>query len=184
MYNLSVSSTSKPAASFTSTRFEMRKAAKNTLQLAMLALMMLLSPATINAQEKKVAVTTPELFSQIALQDSILFAAFNRQDMDTFKAMFTTDLEWYQDNDGKIPYETVFRNFEANFHREYKLNRQLVPGTLEVYPIKNYGAIEIGTHLFRHTENGKEETGTFKFVMIWKTDGGKWKISRVISFNH
>jgi hypothetical protein len=116
--------------------------------------------------------------------DSIVFAAFNRQDMDTFKAMFTTDLEWYQDNDGKIPYETVFSNFETNFHREYKLTRTLVPGTLEVYPIKNFGAIEIGTHQFRHIENGKEETGNFKFVMIWKLEGGKWKISRVISFDH
>ena len=137
-----------------------------------------------SAQEKKVAPTPPALYNEIARMDSIMFAAFNRQDMDTFKAMFTTDLEWYQDNDGKIPYETVFSNFETNFHREYKLTRTLVPGTLEVYPIKNYGAIEIGTHQFRHIENGKEETGNFKFVMIWKLEDGKWKISRVISFDH
>ena len=30
-------------------------------------------------------------------------------------------------------------------------------GTLEVHPIKDFGAIEIGTHQFRHIENGKEE---------------------------
>lgn len=151
---------------------------------AFVALFLLFCFGQVNAQEKKVAPTSQALYNEIARMDSILFAAFNRQDMNTFKSMFTTDLEWYQDNDGKIPYETVFRNFEANFHRDYKLTRALLPGTLEVYPVKNYGAIEIGTHQFRHVENGVPETGNFKFVMIWQYLGKQWKISRVISFNH
>ena len=113
-------------------------------------LLLLLCFGQASAQEKKVALTPPALYHEIARMDSIMFAAFNRQDMDTFKAMFTTDLEWYQDNDGKIPYETVFSNFETNFHREYKLTRTLVPCTIEVYLIKNYCAIEIGTHHFSH----------------------------------
>ena len=136
------------------------------------------------AQEKKVAQTSQELYAEIAHMDSIMFDAFNTQNMAVFKPLFTTDLEWYQDNDGLIPYETVFKNFETNFHREYKLTRILVPGSLEVHPIKGFGAIEIGTHQFRHIENGKEEIGTFKFVMIWQKKAGDWKISRVISYDH
>jgi len=136
------------------------------------------------AQEKKVASTTQQLYAEIACMDSVLFDAFNTQNMPVFKALFTTDLEWYQDNDGLVPYETVFKNFETNFHRESKLTRQLVPGSLEVHPIRGYGAIEIGTHQFRHIENGKEEIGTFKFVMIWQKKDGNWKISRVISYDH
>lgn len=137
-----------------------------------------------NAQEKKVAPTSLELYTEIAHMDSILFDAFNTQNMPVFKAFFTEDLEWYQDYDGLLPYETVFKNFETNFHGKYKLTRQLVPGSLEVHPIKGYGAIETGTHQFRHIENGKEEIGTFKFVMIWQKKDGNWKISRVISYDH
>ena|SRR5436190_10174399 len=136
------------------------------------------------AQEKKVAQTSKELFNEIAYMDSIMFAAFNTQNMNEFKPLFTEDLEWYQDNGGLIPYNTVFENFENTFKKEYKLTRQLVKSSLEVHPIKDYGAIEIGVHQFRHIENGKEEIGTFKFLMIWQKKNDQWRISRVISYDH
>ncbi len=63
------------------------------------------------AQEKKVAQTSKELFNEIATMDSILFEAFNTQNMEIFKALFTEDLEWYQDNGGLIYYKIVFENF-------------------------------------------------------------------------
>ncbi len=142
----------------------------------------LLKPIT--AQEKKIAPTSQELYNEIAYMDSLMFAAFNTQDMDKFKPLFTEDLEWYQDNGGLIPYETVFENFSNNFKKDFKLTRQLVKGSLEVHPIKDFGAIEIGVHQFRHIENGKEEIGTFKFVMIWQKKDDKWRISQVISYDH
>jgi Domain of unknown function (DUF4440) len=138
----------------------------------------------LKAQEKKIAPTSAELYHDIANMDSIMFNAFNTQNMDVFKPLFTEDLEWYQDNGGLISYKTVFENFYVTFHKEYKLTRQLVKNSLEVHPIKDYGAIEIGTHQFRHIENGKEEIGTFKFVMIWQKKDDKWRISRVISYDH
>ena len=136
------------------------------------------------AQEKKVAQTSQELYNEIAHMDSVMFNAFNNRDMATFKPLFSTDLEWYQDNDGLVPYKTVFKNFANTFKREYKLTRELVPGSLEVHPIKGYGAIEVGVHRFRHIENGKEEIGTFKFLMIWQKKNGLWKITRVVSYDH
>jgi ketosteroid isomerase-like protein len=139
---------------------------------------------SVSAQEKKVAPTSAELFKEIERADSIMFQAFNRQDMATFKAMFTEDLEWFQDNGGLIPYKTVFENFGNTFRNENKLSRQLVKGSMEVHPIKDYGAIQIGSHQFRHFENGKEEIGTFKFLMIWQNKNGQWKISRVVSYDH
>jgi hypothetical protein len=139
---------------------------------------------TAAAQEKKVAPASQELYKEIAKMDSILFDAFNHQQMDKFRPLFTEDLEWYQDNGGLLPYATVFENFGNTFKKEFKLTRELVPGSLEVHPIKGYGAIEIGSHRFRHMENGKEEAGTFKFLMIWKQTDGHWQISRVISYDH
>jgi len=136
------------------------------------------------AQEKKVAQTSAELYNEIAYMDSVMFAYFNTQQLAPFKALFTTDLEWFQDNGGLISYQKVFENFDNTFKKPYKLTRQLVKGSLEVHPIKDYGAIEIGMHQFKHIENGKEEIGTFKFLMIWKKENNQWKISRVVSYDH
>ncbi len=157
---------------------------KFTVRYLLIFSIAFLSSNCIIAQEKKVAVTPQELYNEIALQDSIIFHYFNTQNFESFKAMFTKDLEWFQDNDGLISYEKVFENFKSTFNKPFKLTRQLVSGSLEVHPIKNYGAIEIGVHQFKHVENGKEETGTFKFVMIWQKIDGLWKISRVISYDH
>lgn len=64
------------------------------------------------------------------------------------------------------------------------MRRELVKSSLEVYPIKNYGAIEVGVHIFYHIENGRQIQGKFKFTHVWKNENGEWKISRVISYGH
>ena len=147
-------------------------------------ILLILSTISVAAQEKKLAPTSAELFKEIERADSIMFQAFNKEDMHTFKAMFTEDLEWFQDNGGLIPYKTVFENFGNTFKNENKLSREIVKGSLEIYPIKDYGAIQIGKHQFKHIENGKLEIGTFKFLMIWQKKDEKWRISRVISYDH
>ena len=154
------------------------------IRLVVTLMITLLFANMLFAQKKKVAQTSKELYNEIANMDSVMFAYFNTQQLVPFQAMFTTDLEWFQDNGGLISYQTVFENFGNTFKKPFKLTRQLVKGSLEVHPIKDYGAIEIGTHQFKHIENGKEETGTFKFLMIWKKTNGQWKISRVVSYDH
>jgi hypothetical protein len=143
-----------------------------------------LATSTVRAQEKKIAVTSQELYKEISGMDTVLFDAFNAKDMARFKPLFSENLEWYQDNGGLLSYETVFANFETMFKNENKLTRTLVQGSLEVHPIKDSGAIEIATHQFRHMENGKEEIGTFKFLAIWKKVDDKWIITRMISYDH
>jgi Domain of unknown function (DUF4440) len=132
----------------------------------------------------KQAPTSAELYRTIQKMDSILFSAYNAQNLAALKNLFTKDLEWYQDNGGLLNYATVIKNFGDIFKRPYRLTRTLVPGSLAVSPIKNYGAIETGSHEFRHIENGKEEVGVFKFLMLWKQEKGQWKISRVVSYDH
>jgi hypothetical protein len=136
------------------------------------------------AQEKKVSPTTPELYREITTMDSILFNAYNTQNLEKFKSLFTEDFEWFQDNAGVLTPKIVFESLAANFKKEAKLSRTLVKESLEVHPIKDYGAIEIGVHQFRHIENGKEELATFKFLMIWQHKDEQWKISKVVSYDH
>ncbi|MBX2966730.1 MAG: nuclear transport factor 2 family protein [Cyclobacteriaceae bacterium] len=125
-----------------------------------------------------------ELFTKIHALDSTLFTAFNTCDIETFKSMFATDLEFYHDKGGLTGYEHTVNAIKGNCERKLGLVRTLVPGSMEVYPIGDYGAVQIASHQFCHVENGKNDCGIFKFIHVWKNDKGTWKISRVISYDH
>lgn len=136
-----------------------------------------------NKVTKTYSPVSQSLYDSIVHMDSILFNAFNGRDLETLKTLFTEDLEFYHDNGGLSGYEENMENFKNNFAKDNKLNRKLVKGSTEVFPIKDYGAIQIGMHTFCHIENGKEDCGTFKFLHVWQNKNG-WKISRVISYDH
>ena len=134
--------------------------------------------------EKKYKPVSTELYDTIARMDSLLFAALYKQDTVSAKELFTKDLEFYHDKSGLSNYQQNIEAFKTLFTKENGLTRELIPGSLEVYPIKDYGAIQEGRHRFCHPENGKQDCGTFKFIHIWKKEDGKWKISRIISYDH
>jgi|SRR5579871_2283329 len=125
-----------------------------------------------------------ELYNTIAHMDSVLFNAYNAHDVNEIKKYFTDDLEFYHDKGGLSNYTDNIKGFTQVFQDNKDIRRDLVQGTLEVYPVKNFGAMEIGEHRFCHTENGQQICGTFKFAMIWQLKNGEWKISRVISYGH
>jgi ketosteroid isomerase-like protein len=118
--------------------------------------------------------------------DSVLFYAFNTCDVNTSKSLFTEDLEFYHDAGGLTNYNQNVNSILQRCKNATKMRRELVKGSLEVFPIKDFGAIQIGSHRFYYTEKGQEEKldGTFKFVHIWKNTNGEWKISRVVSYDH
>jgi hypothetical protein len=64
------------------------------------------------------------------------------------------------------------------------VRRELVKGSLHVYSIDNYGAVEIGEHRFFLTQKGKKEKldGIGKFVNVWRKKDGEWRMSRVLSY--
>lgn len=125
-----------------------------------------------------------DLYKTIFKLDSTLFSAFNNCDIQTFQSMFSTDLEFYHDTGGLTDFNHTVNAIRTNCERKLGLVRTLVPGSLEVYQIKDYGAIQIGSHQFCHPENGKQDCGIFKFMHIWKYANGEWKITRVISYDH
>ena len=130
------------------------------------------------------AETSSSLYKEIAHMDSVLFNAFNTHDLEKLKTLFTEDLEFYHDKGGVTNYNQNMESFKDIFKNVSDLKRELVPGSLEVYPIKDYGAVQIGAHRFCHVENGKDVCGTFKFVHVWKKINDEWKISRIISYDH
>jgi ketosteroid isomerase-like protein len=128
--------------------------------------------------------TNNDLYKEIFHMDSLLFNAFNLRDIDQFKNLFTEDLEFYHDKGGLTNYEYTINSLKTTASLNNQLKRELVKGSLEVYPIPGYGAMEIGAHTFCHIENGKQDCGTFKFVHIWKKNNDEWKITRVVSYGH
>jgi len=124
------------------------------------------------------------LFKEVTRLDSMQFAAFNARDLNKLMEFFDPSLELYQDNEGLRNYEETRNGFAKLFQKDYALTRKLVPGSMEVYPIKGYGAIETGSHTFSHIENGKLEVGTFKFTQVWQRKAGTWRVTRELTYGH
>lgn len=131
--------------------------------------------------------TSVFLFTEIFKSDSSLFNAFNNCDSITYKKYFTNDLEFYHDLGGlTVGLKNELKSFAEMCGRNSAIRRELVKGSMEVYPLKNFGAIEIGIHRFYHRNKGQQEkiSGTYKFIHIWQKLDDRWKISRIISYGH
>ncbi len=123
-----------------------------------------------------------ELAQEVERLDSQLFGAYNRCDLAAYGQWFSSDVEFYHDDGGV----TVGRDIILENTRRYicgKVERVLVPGSLKVYPIKDYGALEEGEHTFRSLAQG-QGGGIAKFVIVWKHIGDAWQATRVMSYGH
>lgn len=127
------------------------------------------------------SVRSGQLYDELARMDSELFeAAFVTCSADKFRALFTDDAEFYHDRTG-ASYGDAVRTLKS-CPRDNGVTRTLVPGSLEVYPMQGYGAIQIGRHIFaRKGEPGSEAA---QFVHLWKREAGAWRLARVLSFDH
>jgi hypothetical protein len=133
--------------------------------------------------------SSPELmvlYDTIARLDSVFFNAFNTRDLDQLTGLLSENLEFYHDLGGVTNYRQNIEAFKKTFGSERRVRRELVPRSLEVYPIKDYGAVETGIHRFYATEKGQQEklSSEAKFVQVWRKKDGEWKITRIISYGH
>ena len=138
------------------------------------------------SQVKGYSPVDKELHDSIAYLDSMFFNAFNNKELDKLKSFLSDQLEFYHDLGGVTNYTQNVDAFTRSFESERKLRRELVRETLEVYPIKDYGAVETGIHRFYATEKGQQEklSSEAKFVQVWQHNNGTWKITRIISYGH
>lgn len=128
--------------------------------------------------------TDAELTRAVTLLDKQLFDAYNTCDLETMKSLVDENLEFYHDKTGLAVGRQVFLDAIKN-NICGKVQRVLVPGTLKVYPIKDYGAVEMGVHRFTHPgKQDQDEVGEAEFVHLWQYKDGAWRITRVISYDH
>jgi hypothetical protein len=145
-----------------------------------LCLVFVLLGSTAQAQSNE---PSDALFKTVQSLDSQLFDAYNHCDLTKLGAMVSDDLEFYHDKTGlsvgKAPFLAAIKQNICG-----KVERRLVAGSLEVYPLKDYGAVEIGVHRFYHPRNPEDGVGEAKFITLWQNKDGAWRVTRAISYDH
>lgn len=122
------------------------------------------------------------LYNQIAKMDSIYFTAYNTCDMKTQANIFHDNIEFFHDKGGlTTSKKELLESLEKNICN--KVTRTLIKGSIEVYPIKNYGAVEIGYHKFYNNREPNAKSTPSKFIVIWKQENNQWKMTKVISLH-
>lgn len=124
-----------------------------------------------------------ELHNNIVYMDSVWEDAYNSCKIDKLDSLLSDDLEFYHDQGGlSKSKESVMNAYKNNVCG--KVTREILKGSIEVYSIRNYGAVEMGRHRFYTNREEKNNNHHFsKFVHVWRNENGQWKITRVISLH-
>jgi hypothetical protein len=141
--------------------------------------------AGVDAQARRGLPPTDDLYRTVASLDAAMFDAFNRCDLEAFGSLIADDVEFYHDKGGLMrSRQSVVEAIKNNVCG--KLRRELVAGTLEVYPMEGYGAVEIGVHRFYELKGAHPDqpSGEAKFIHLWRNTNGVWQLARVISYDH
>lgn len=123
-----------------------------------------------------------ELYNTILHMDSVYFNAYNTCDMATQAAVLADSMEFYHDKGGLM---TSKKDFLAAIKANIcgKVTRVLVKGSIEVYGIAGFGAVEIGYHRFINHQESETPSGPGRFVAIWRFKDNKWQLYRVASLH-
>ena len=121
------------------------------------------------------------LYDSIVSMDARWEDAYNNCKLDVMEELISEDLEFYHDQGGLMTSKQKLNEALKN-NICGKVKRQLKAGSIEVYPIAGYGAVEMGQHGF-YSVGGTGADHFAKFVHIWKRTNGQWQITRVISLH-
>ena len=152
-------------------------------------LLMLAQASLLRAEEVpalKGGLDSGPLFDELARMDSAMFeASFVTCDAARANAIFAEDVEFYHDKDGLSSGEQVRENtrrLTASCPRKNGVTRTIVPGSVRVFPIEGYGAVQVGVHRF--DERGAATSTLARFVNVWRMQDGKWRLARILSLDH
>jgi hypothetical protein len=126
-----------------------------------------------------------QLYDTIIYLDKQFFDAYNTCDihLSRYASFFSDSIEFYHDKGGLMTSkQAIIDATKRNVCG--KVARELIEGSIEVYPIHNYGAVEIGLHRFHNnTEKPGTPSNIGKFVIVWQNHNQEWKITRIISLH-
>lgn len=159
---------------------------KRVVLFVVFLVMVVLANGQNNAQSVS---SEKEVYNKLWSLDSALFSIVYTCDTAKASTYFTDDLEFYHDKGGltkskKTLLEQIHKNYCENSNS--KLRRELVKGSMKVFLMDNYGAIQTGEHVFYYTANGQPEqlSGRASFTHLWQLKDNEWRITRVLSYDH
>lgn len=137
-------------------------------------------------------ISMPLLANEIQLVDKMIgldaevFESFNAcqspKALNKHASYFAIDVEFYHDNGGVTwDRDTMISNTKKNACGNY--TRKLIVNSFKAYPVKGFGAITKGTHVFCQNKT-KQCEGKADFVMVWRNVNDKWEITRALSYGH
>ena len=136
----------------------------------------------------------PALQESIAARDAEFFdLVFEGCDPKRLATMLTDDFEMYHDKGGLVataaaPFvEQYTKTCEERAKPDaWRSRRELVPGTMKVWPVPGFGAIEDGEHVFyeRKGDGPEKKVGRARFTQAWKWTPEGWRLARVFSYDH
>tara|TARA_R110002051_G_scaffold297564_2_gene363931 strand:- start:5819 stop:6271 length:453 start_codon:yes stop_codon:yes gene_type:complete len=148
------------------------------LHKIILVLMLVLLSQTSTSQNTE----NNALYNTIMELDSTYFKAYNECDMKTQTEFYDADIEFYHDKGGLATDKAeLLKSIEKNICG--KVTRTLLKESVEVYPIKDFGAVQTGMHKFYNNQEPDAISKPTKFIVIWKKTDSKWLMSRVISLH-
>ncbi|MBK8701068.1 MAG: nuclear transport factor 2 family protein [Saprospiraceae bacterium] len=133
------------------------------------------------------------LHDTISQLDFQFWECYNRCDVQGMSQFLQEDLEFYHDKAGPLSGKSALvESLKKNLCTEggYRLRREAIEGSLEIYPMKQnneiYGAIISGMHVFYITEGERGEVldGKARFSHLWILEKGRWVMSRLLSYDH
>ncbi len=140
-----------------------------------------------------IAQTENNLDATIRHEDGVFWNAYNRCDVEKMSAFFWPDIEFYHDKGGLTvgleAFTAALRNGLCENPNSH-LRREAIPETVKVFPLEKngaiYGAVLSGEHYFYVNDKGEPEyrDGMAKFFHVWLLKDGKWKMARVVSYDH
>ena len=167
----------------------MKKRILTILFLTIIAVATVVGQNTKKKVAKKSSPTVTEhteTYKEIFKADSTMFYAFNNCDSAEYKKYLADDLEFYHDLGGLHFLSEEMQSVKEMCDRNSHIRRELINGTLEIYKLGNFEAVEMGVHRIYHTNKGETEhiSGDYKFIHVWQKKDGVWKIKRIISYGH
>ena len=151
------------------------------------AVVLSVAPISLFAQNANSLETT------IRHEDGVFWDAYNRCDVEKMSEFFWPDIEFYHDKGGLTAgleaFVTALRNGLCGNPNSH-LRREAIPETVKVFALEKngavYGAVLSGEHYFYVNDKGKPEyrDGMAKFFHVWLLKDNKWKMARVVSYDH
>ncbi|HEY0656425.1 MAG TPA: nuclear transport factor 2 family protein [Chryseosolibacter sp.] len=126
--------------------------------------------------------SAPTLYDTIVALDARWEDAYNHCKMEVMEELISEDLEFYHDQGGLLTSKQKLNEALKN-NICGKVKRELKQGSIEVYEIKGFGAVEMGMHGFLPSNSTGPADHYAKFVHVWKRQNGKWQITRVVSLH-